>query len=310
MNSVMPSRLRIGTRGSALARWQTDHVAGLLRAVHPEIAIETVVISTKGDRLIDQPLAVIGGKGAFTEALEQALRDGAIDCAVHSLKDLPTDAADGLIVGAIPERADPSDVLVSRAGFTLATLPPGASVGTSSRRRAAQLLHARPDLNIVDIRGNVDTRIGKAFDPNGGYDAIALALAGLERLGKANVISERMGFDVMLPAPGQGALGVQCRDDETRGMVALITDVPSATATRAERAFLAALGGGCSLPVAAYAEVEGGAIRLRGRVNAPDGTRQIDVERDGYPDDPEGLGRELARLALDAGAGDLLELES
>ncbi len=305
----MPDRtIRIGTRGSALARWQTDHVAGLLRAAYADLKVEITVISTQGDRVLDQPLPLVGGKGLFTAELEAALRGGEIDCAVHSLKDLPTELGDGLTVGAIPKRADPADALVSRAGHTLATLPTGASVGTSSRRRAAQLLHARPDLQMRDIRGNVDTRIRKALDPDGDYDAILLAFAGLDRLGKAAVISERIDFDRLLPAPGQGALGIQCRDDaESRDLLALLTHEPTATAVSAERAFLGELGSGCSLPVAAYAVIEEGNLHLRGRVNSLDGAQQIDVAMIAGADEAEAVGRELARQALAQGAAQLLE---
>ena len=303
--------IRIGTRGSALARWQTDHVAELLRAAYTDLSVEITVISTQGDRVLDQPLPLVGGKGLFTAELEAALRSGEIDCAVHSLKDLPTELGDGLIIGAIPERADPADALVSRDGHTLATLPEGARVGTSSRRRAAQLLHTRPDLQMRDIRGNVDTRIRKALDPDGDYDAILLAFAGLNRLGKADVISERIDFDRLLPAPGQGALAIQCRDDaESRGLLALLQHAPTATAVSAERAFLGELGSGCSLPVAAYAEIEDGNLRLHGRVNSLDGAQQIDVTMIGGADEAEAIGRELARQALTQGAAQLLELLS
>lgn len=305
----MPNRtVRIGTRGSALARWQTDHVAELLQTAYTDLTVEITVISTQGDRVLDQPLPLVGGKGLFTAELEAALRSGEIDCAVHSLKDLPTELGDGLIVGAIPQRADPADALVSRGGHTLATLPQGARIGTSSRRRAAQLLHARPDLQMRDIRGNVDTRIRKALDPEGDYDAILLAFAGLDRLGKADVISERISFATLLPAPGQGALAIQCRDDaDSRDLLALLTHAPTATAVRAERAFLGELGSGCSLPVAAYAEIEEGNLRLRGRVNSLDGAQQIDVAMIAGADEAEAVGRELARQALAQGAAQLLE---
>ncbi len=299
--------IRIGTRGSALARWQTEHIAGLLRAAYADLQIEITVIMTQGDRVLDQPLPLVGGKGLFTAELEAALRSGEIDCAVHSLKDLPTEPTDGLIVGAIPDRADPRDALISRARFTLATLPQGAAVGTSSRRRAAQVLHSRPDLQMLDIRGNVDTRVRKALNPEGAYDAILLAYAGLDRLGKADVISEQLSFDAVLPAPGQGALAVQCRDNESRDLLTLITHAPSATAVSAERAFLGALGSGCSLPVAAYAEIEDRKLHLRGRINSLSGAEQIDVEMIGGIDEAEAIGRELAQKALAQGAARLLE---
>ncbi|HVU13868.1 MAG TPA: hydroxymethylbilane synthase [Phototrophicaceae bacterium] len=298
--------VRLGTRGSALARWQTDHVAALLKAAHPDVHVEVEVITTQGDRVIDKPLAQVGGKGVFTAELEAALRSGAIDFAVHSLKDLPTDSPDGLTIGAIPERANPSDVLVSRDGFTLVTLPQSARVGTSSRRRAAQLLHLRPDLQILDIRGNVDTRIRKALD--GGYEAILLAFAGLERLGRLEAISQQLSLDDMLPAPGQGALAVQCRDEAASlDLLAPIRHAATTSAVTAERAFLAGLGGGCSLPIAAYAEVDGATLYLRGRVNSPDGKQQIDVKLTGQVDQAETLGYGLADQALAQGAAALLE---
>jgi hydroxymethylbilane synthase len=301
--------VRIGTRGSALARWQTDYVASLLQTAHPGLRVEVVVITTQGDRVQDKPLPLIAGKGVFTLELETALRGGEIDFAVHSLKDLPTEPPDGLPLGAIPARADAADVLVSGAGYTLATLPQGAAVGTSSRRRAAQLLHQRPHLRTLDIRGNVDTRLRKASA--GDYDAILLAYAGLERLGRLDAVTERLSLDEMLPAPGQGALAVQCRDEAASlDLLAPIRHAPTTAAVTAERAFLAGLGGGCSLPIAAYAEIEGDDLFLRGRVNSLDGVQQIDVDISGAPDQAETLGYQLADLALAQGASALLESSS
>jgi hydroxymethylbilane synthase len=304
--------LRLGTRGSQLARWQTGHVLdGLLRA-HPGLQAEMTVMSTKGDQVLDTPLPLIGGKGLFTAELEAALRGGEIDLAVHSLKDLPTEDPDGLVIGAVLERADPADVLVSRGGHTLETLPPGAVIGTSSHRRAAQLLHQRPDLKTHDIRGNIDTRLRKALDPGGPYDAIVLACAGLLRLDRGEVIRQRLTFTQMLPAPGQGALAVQCRaEGETCALLRPLHHPETALAVTAERAFLAGLGGGCSLPVAAYAlRDNSGAFTLRGRVCAPDGSRQIEVSSDFDGDDlpaAREAGLSLARQALNAGAAALLE---
>jgi hydroxymethylbilane synthase len=255
-------------------------------------------------------LPLLGGKGVFTLELETALRDGSIDLAVHSLKDLPTETPEGLILGAIPERGSAQDVLVSRNNFTLATLPQGATVGTSSSRRAAQLLRRRPDLKLADIRGNVDTRIRKAFDADGIYDAILLASAGLERLGQAEVISETLSLDDMLPAPGQGALAAQCRDEmEARGLLSPINHPETEIAVTAERAFLSGLGGGCALPIAAFAWVEGSTLNVRGRVTAPDGSQQVDVRLAGAVtvEAAQQLGDELARLALAQGAAALLE---
>lgn len=306
----MNTTLCLGTRASALARWQTAYVREQLQSSWPELEIDTHVITTRGDQALDTPLPLIGGKGVFTAELEAALHRREIDFAVHSLKDLPTENPDGLTIGAIPVRANPGDALISRGGHTLATLPQGAAVGTSSRRRAAQLLHSRPDLKIIDIRGNVDTRVRKALDPAGPYDAIVLACAGLERLGQSQVITERLAPDVILPAPGQGALAVQCRDEpESLRWLMPLNDAPTQLAVVAERAFLAALGGGCSLPVGAYGEIEDSKLKLRGRVTALDGSQQIDVVLTGTLDTESArqLGAELARMALEKGVAQLLE---
>ena len=299
MASVL-NTLTIGTRGSALARWQTDWVQARLTTAWPELCCELRLFETSGDKIRNKPLPEIGGKGLFTEELENALRSGEIDLAVHSLKDLPIDDAAGLTLGAIGEREDPRDVLISRHYHPLARLPHGARVGTSSLRRSAQLLAARPDLKILSLRGNVDTRIRKAMQ--GEYDAIVLAAAGVLRLGFASHIAEYLSFDVMLPAPGQGAVAVQCRADDHRTIELLrpIDHAPTRLAVAAERAFLAGLGGGCSTPVAAYARGN----HLTGLVTSQDGQRVIRVSGEG--DDPLVLGSELARQALAQGAGELL----
>ncbi|WP_309715752.1 hydroxymethylbilane synthase [Armatimonas sp.] len=295
--------LRFGTRGSKLARWQTDHVLLLL----PEGSGEIEVIQTKGDRVLDTPLPLIGGKGLFTAELEAALHANTIQCAVHSLKDLPTEQPDGLALGAILKRAPVGDALISRSGKSLIDLPQNATVGTSSHRRAAQLLRARPDLQLLDIRGNVDTRIQKALDPNGPYDAILLAHAGLERLGYDTVITQILPFDVMLPAPGQGAIAVQCRDDaEIIAALAPLHDLATAQAVTAERAFLAALGGGCSLPLAAYAHIQNNTLTLTARVLSLEGTRCIEVTGTASPTDADALGAQLAAEAKAQGATELL----
>jgi hydroxymethylbilane synthase len=302
--------ITLGTRGSALARWQTDHIRQLLHRAWPELVTDIQVITTQGDQVLDKSLPSLGGKGVFTAELESALREGKIDFAVHSLKDLPTENPVGLTIGAVPERAAPQDVLISRRAFTFKTLPQGATIGTSSRRRAAQLLHQRPDLHIVDIRGNVDTRVRKARDPEGVYDAIILASAGLERLNQAHVISEVLSLDDMLPAPGQGALAVQCRDEQdSRTLLEPINHAASEITVTAERAFLSGLGGGCALPIAAYAVVENAVLHLHGRVTAQDGSKQIDVHLDGNAEikAAQELGRKLAQLALSQGADSLLE---
>lgn len=310
MTSPM-SAVRIGTRGSALALWQAHHVRDLLQRAWPTLEVSIEVLKTQGDATLDTPLPQIGGKGVFTAELETALRVGAIDLAVHSLKDLPTDDSDGLIIGAIPKRATPHDALISRGKQTLDLLPAHAAVGTSSRRRAAQLLVRRPDLQMLDIRGNVDTRIRKALAADGPYDAIVLALAGLERLGRADEATQRLPLDEMLPAPGQGALAAQCRDEAvSRALLAPITHRSTTLAVTAERAFLAALGGGCAVPVAAYAEFRNRRLTLRGRVTAPDGSRQVDVALEGSPSlkGAVTLGQRLADQALAQHADELLEI--
>ena len=299
---------RLGTRASALARWQTEHVIALLQAKHPDRRFESRIISTRGDRVLDTPLPLLGGKGLFTLELERELLERAIDFAVHSLKDLPTEDTPGLTVGAVPPRADPADVLVSKSGYTVDTLPRGAIVGTSSRRRAAQLLHYRSDLRIQDIRGNVDTRIRKALDPDSPYVATLLASAGLQRLALTEVISQRLPFEIMLPAPGQGALAVQCRDEpDSLALLAPIADPATTAAVMAERAFLGTLAGGCSLPVAAHATVKGDWLHFWGRVTAVDGSQQIDMRGDSSLDEAAALGREMAREALARGADEILQ---
>ncbi|MBL1217988.1 MAG: hydroxymethylbilane synthase [Planctomycetes bacterium] len=311
--------IRIGTRASALARWQTDYVGRLLSTQYPTRRIEIQVFSTRGDEVLDQPLPEVGGKGLFTAELEAALRSGAIDLAVHSLKDLPVDDSPGLVVGAVPVRVDPSDVLVSRSRYTLRSLPDGATVGTSSVRRGAQLRYTRPDLKLHDIRGNIDTRLRKALDPNGPYDAVLLAHAGLERLELTEHISEVLDLEIMLPAPGQGALSIQCRDEaEALSLLAPIEHAETRLAVEAERAFLARLGGGCSVPIGALAgiiEAEGGRqIRLNGRVSAPDGSGRVNLTQSAALTGDRGddlqvahdLGTLLADLATKEGAATYL----
>jgi hydroxymethylbilane synthase len=312
----LTSLVRIGTRGSDLARWQAGHVASLLRAAYPGLEIETTIIRTRGDEVIDKPLPEIGGKGVFTAEIERALAAGEIDVAVHSLKDLPTDDPEGLTIGAVPARENVADVLVSRGGKALASLPAGSAVGTGSLRRAAQLLSHRPNLVTLDIRGNVPTRIDKAIDPSGPYDAIILAYAGLARLGRLSAASDTLPLEIMLPAPGQGALGIQCRDDaESRALLDPLNDEPTLLAVTAERSFLAGLGGGCSVPVAAWADQANGQLSLHGRVLAADGTRRIDVtasrklpaERAGRLQTAREMGHELAQIAMGQGAARLIE---
>jgi hydroxymethylbilane synthase len=301
--------LIFGTRGSALARYQTNLVEGMLRAYFPDLTTQTIIFSTKGDQELNKPLPEIGGKGLFTAELEAALRGRSIDLAVHSLKDLPTEDSAGLTIGAMLPRENPADVLVSRAGFTLDALPPGATVGTSSLRRQAQLLAHRPDLNIISLRGNVDTRLKKALDPHGPYDAIILAAAGLQRMGLAGHITQQLSFPVMLPAPGQGAIAVQCRADDaaTLEKLAQLNHPSTQQAVLAERAFLADLGGGCSIPVGALGKVDNELLHLEGMVASPTGQPLLRVTHTGPAANAIQVGQTLAERALLQGAREILE---
>ena len=289
--------LRAATRGSVLARWQTDHVARLLGA-----RVETVVVETAGDRRRDLPISAIGGQGVFVKEVQAAVLSGQADYAVHSAKDLPSTPTDGLVLAAVPVRADPRDALV---GSTLAGLPPGATVATGAVRRRAQLAALRPDLTFAELRGNVDTRLKKAGD----YGAAVVAFAALQRLDRQDAATEVLGPGVMLPQVAQGALAVECRagDEETRLRLAAIEDPRSRTAVDAERAFLAALGGGCDLPVGALALVTGdGRVELEGLLATMDGRVVLRHRMAG--DDPGALGAELAAHILDrAGGRSLLE---
>ena len=298
-------QLTFATRPSALARWQTARVIQLLQVAHPGLECTESVITTTGDRVLDRPLSEIGGKGLFTSELEEALLFGKVHAAVHSLKDLPVEATPGIVVAAIPEREVAYDVLVCAEGQTLSSLPEGARVGTCSLRRTAQLLARRPDLTILPLRGNVETRLRKVL--SGEYDAIILAQAGLTRLGLQAHISEVFPLEVMLPAPGQGALAVQCRaeDTETLELLAAIHDPLTAAAVGAERAFLSGLGGGCSLPIAAFAEKNNGQIILTGAVISADGKQAIRLSA--VDKEPYKLGERLAELVLERGAAELLK---
>ncbi len=295
----------IGSRRSQLALWQTMHIVSLLQKKRPGLHCEVIPIDTRGDQILDTPLAEMPGKGVFTAELEKGLRERSIDLAVHSLKDLPVEDAPELSLGAITARADVRDVLVAREASTLAALPAGAVVGTSSPRRRLQILAARPDLEVRPIRGNVETRVGKV--QSGAYDAAVLAAAGLVRLGMTGVIGEWLPLQLMLPAPGQGALAVQCRavDPFIQELLAEIDDPAARAETTAERAFLSGLGGGCSAPIAAHAAASsGGNLALQGLVADRDGRQVIRVAGQGT--DPADLGRRLAEEALAQGAGLLL----
>jgi hydroxymethylbilane synthase len=306
------NRIVIGTRQSELATWQAEFVANQLRTLCPTIEVVLQFFVTQGDRTLDKPLPEIGGKGVFTAELEAALLNHEIDLAVHSLKDLPTDLSAEFSVGAIPQRASPYDVLVSRSNASLADLPEGATVGTSSLRRVAQLKAYRPDLRTESLRGNVPTRVKKAKSHDGPYDAIILAEAGLDRLGLAGEITEVLAPEIMLPAPAQGALAVQCRADdmEIQTLLVPLDDTMTRFAVEAERAFLNALDAGCRLPVAALATLDQKSLYLTGRVSSLDGTKTITVRDDAVIDNRQQsveVGKRLAERALREGAGDLLD---
>lgn len=296
--------LRIGTRGSQLALWQSQHIAARLEAAWPGLHCELHTRVTQGDRRLDRPLPEIGGKGLFTAELEDALRGGEFDIAVHSLKDLPVADPPGLTLGAVTSRADVRDVLIAHPGVTLATLPAGANVGTSSLRRQAQLAAYRPDLVVRPIRGNVDTRLRKVLA--GEYDAAVMAAAGIARLGLESHVTEWLDLNAMLPAPGQGALGIQCRaDDEwVLELLTRLEDVAVRRAVTAERQLLYQLGGGCSAPIAAYATTQGDLIHLTGRVAALDGAHIANAAASGS--DPSALAEQVAGALLAQGAGAVL----
>ena len=302
------SGIIIGTRGSALALWQARHVIERLKIADPDLDIEVKRITTQGDRVRDRALSAVGGKGLFVKEIETALLAGEIDVAVHSLKDMPTALPGGLLFGAILERADARDALVARDGrSTLATLFLGARVGTSSLRRRAQLLAARPDLEVVDLRGNVDTRLRKLQD--GACDAAVLAVAGLVRLGYVDLISEFVLVDTMVPAPGQGALCIEIRDDDAtvRNLISPLDHKETHQAVTAERSFLHQLEGGCRVPIGAYAEVNGDQLYLRGLVASSDGMRSVRDEIRGDTVHAAQLGLELAERVASAGGKAILE---
>lgn len=298
--------LRIGTRGSALALWQARHVAGLIHAADPACTVELIEIQTVGDTIRDAPLVQLGGEGLFTKAIQDALLADRADVAVHSLKDLPTFAVAGLTLAAVPPRGPTGDVLVSVKHRSLAELPEGAVVASSSLRRRAQLLHRRPDLRLVNIRGNVETRLRKLVDED--LDATVLAEAGLVRLGLAERVTEVLDSTWMLPAVGQGALGLECRTDDapTRALLARLDDAPTHAAVLAERAMLHALGGGCQVPIGAVAHLDGSELRLRGAVLSPDGRRRVEATITGPAERAVALGEELAERLRAAGAAALL----
>ena len=302
----MKAVLKIGTRQSLLALWQSNHIAACLRKQYPDCEVVLKKIVTKGDRILDVPLAQIGGKGLFTKEIEEDLLSGEVDLAVHSLKDMPTVLPEGLCLTAITERANVGDAFVSNKYNSFAELPLGAVVGTSSLRRKAQLLAARPDLTIRDLRGNVDTRLRKLDE--GLYDAIILAAAGLERLGHGDRIKAVIPSSVCLPAVGQGALAIECRtkDAEVRQMLDFLNDVPTVYATNAERAFLGLLEGGCQVPIGVHADVEGDKIKIEAIIAALDGSTVLRDTVEGPASDAVALGQALGRKMLANGGQEIL----
>ena len=299
--------LKIATRQSPLALWQAEHIRARLEALHANLKVELVTFVTQGDKILDTPLAKIGGKGLFVKELEAALLDGRADLAVHSMKDVPMALPEGLSLAVICEREDPLDAFVSNTYRHFDELPQGAKVGTSSLRRKCQLLKLRPDLQIIDLRGNVGTRLSKL--DSGSYDAIILASAGLKRLGLSERICHTLQPELSLPAVGQGALGLECRetDQAVRDLILPLLHHETDVCVRAERAFNAYLEGGCQVPIAGYATLNAGQLHIEGRVGSVDSATLLKVELSGAPEQAEQLGVLLAQKILEQGAGDLLK---
>ncbi len=299
--------IKIGTRKSKLALWQSNWVKAQIESLYPGMRVELVRITTTGDKILDSPLSKIGGKGLFVKEIENALLRGDVDIAVHSMKDLPAQLPEGLKLCSFPKREDPRDAFISRHGLGFSQLRPRAKVGTSSLRRAAQLLNLRPDLKIESLRGNVDTRLRKLHQ--GEFDAIVLAGAGLKRLGFTEKITEYLSPDTMIPAIGQGVLGLEIRaeDWEVASLLAPLNDPLTEVAVRAERGFLRELEGGCQVPLAAHAKVSDGQVILEGMVAELDGSRMIKDKKAGQHQEAEKIGVELARHLLEMGAGEILE---
>ncbi len=302
----MKKTLRIATRKSALALWQANHVQALLLDAHPGIEIELVKIVTQGDRILDRPLAEIGGKGLFLKELEHAMLNGEADLAVHSMKDVPASMAEGLVLDAVLPRANPYDALVSRKGQLLADIPAGSRVGTSSLRRKSQLLALRPDLEVADLRGNVDTRLRKLDE--GQYDVIILACAGLERLGLGERITETLQPPDFLPASTQGIIGLQCRQDDahTRSLIEPLADSDTMIVASAERSVARVLEATCQVPLAVHAVLDNGTVRLRSVVSTPDGKESVWAAGEGPYPDAVALGERVAADLLKNGAGKII----
>ncbi|MBF0368603.1 MAG: hydroxymethylbilane synthase [Magnetococcales bacterium] len=300
--------LRIGTRGSALALWQANWVKSRLLELNPELTVELVIIKTKGDKILDVPLAKVGGKGLFVKELEEAMLDGRADIAVHSMKDVPAEFPEGLTLGPILERADPRDVFLSTTHDSIQALPQGAKVGSSSLRRQSQLLNQRPDLQVIPLRGNVNTRIGKLVA--GEFDGIILAAAGVIRLEMTEHVKEYLDPTVMIPANGQGAVGIELRvnDPRVEKLIAPLDHPETRIRVLAERSFLATLEGGCQVPIAGYATLADGRLKLVGRVASLDGKRYVTLEREGQADDQAAvvLGKQLGEALLSGGGREIL----
>lgn len=306
----MTQKIKIATRKSELALWQANHVADLLRKRYPDLEVELLPMVTRGDIILDQPLAQIGGKGLFLKELERALLNGEADIAVHSMKDVPVEDVPGLTVDVMLERANPFDALLSREGLPLSDLAPGACVGTSSLRRQCQLRAIRPDLVVRDLRGNVNTRIRKLQE--GEYDGIILACAGLERLGMDHLVTETLEPPRWLPAATQGTIGIQCRNDD-RAVIDLIAPLKNADAvlrTRAERSVATALHGSCQVPLAVFAELDGEELRISGMVGMPDGSKLVRARKTGPSSKSEQISAAVAEDLIGQGADQIISLVS
>ena len=300
-------KIKIGTRGSVLALWQAEWVKSEIEKQDKNFSVELVIIKTKGDKILDVPLAKVGGKGLFVKEIEDAILDGRVDMAVHSMKDVPAEIPEGLFIKTITKRENPYDVLVSKNGETLSKLPQGAKIGTSSLRRSSQILHLRPDIQIVPLRGNLDTRLKKLETEN--MDAIILAAAGIHRLGFQDKITQYIKTDEMLPAVGQGALGIEVRknDPQIISIVEKMNDPETHIAVIGERAFLHEMSGSCQVPIAAFATISGSEICLEGMVAQIDGSTLIKEKISGPTEDAQNLGKSLAKRILDLGAKEILD---
>ncbi|CAN2042338.1 hydroxymethylbilane synthase [Candidatus Magnetomoraceae bacterium gMMP-15] len=303
----MENIVKIGTRGSALALWQAKWVKSAILKRNSDIKVELVVIKTKGDKILDVPLAKVGGKGLFVKEIEEALLDGRIDLAVHSMKDMPAEIPNGLCIGSIPERENPQDVMLSKNGLNFSQLPKGAAIGTSSLRRASQLLHIKPDINIVSLRGNLNTRIRKLEE--GQMDAIILAAAGVHRMGMKEKITEYLSALTMLPAVGQGALSIEIRQNDSKisSIVKAFDHYKTRCTVLSERAFLHRLEGGCQVPIAGHGEIKDNTLTLKGLVAEIDGKKIIKDSISGPVNDYETMGNELAERILSKGGKEILE---